>query len=59
MIPKLPLEFTSISFWLSAFINTFPLFVEPEPPPVILTKSFEVPSGCRVEYKLCQSGAQS
>ena len=40
IIPKLPLEFTSILFWLSAFINTFPLFVEPLPPPVILTTSF-------------------
>ena len=40
MIPKLPLEFTSILFWLSAFISTLPLFAVPLPPPCILTTSF-------------------
>ena len=40
IIPKLPLEFTSILFWLSAFINTLPLFAVPLPPPCILTTSF-------------------
>ena len=30
IIPKLPLEFILISFWLSAFISTFPLPEVPE-----------------------------
>ena len=39
IIPKLPLEFILISFWLSAFISTLPLFAVPVPPFSIWTTS--------------------